>query len=53
MSCFSHIDGNVAEPFSVFVYLSVDKCVSALQREFCVPSLFGGGFLTALEVQRS
>jgi len=42
MSSFSHMDGKVAGSFRVFVYLSVGKCVS---------SLFGAGFLSALEVR--
>lgn len=51
MSCFSHMDGKVAGPFGVFVYLSV--CLHRREREFvCAYSLFGGGFLSALEVQR-
>lgn len=40
-------------PFRVFVCLSVckGKCVSAKREFVCAYSLFGGSFLSALEVQ--
>lgn len=54
MSCFSHMEAKVEGPFRVFVCLSVCKCkyVSAKREFVCAYSLFGGGFLSALKVQR-